>query len=485
MLLSFHSPKYNLFPKIFHKSKNSFGEPASRQARRHLADSYRYLDFDLDFLFNLEYPDPIMANVDPDIIFKALRLVPEFDGNVNVLTRFIKICDQLVGQYVTSGPGSELSNLCLINGILNKITGTAASIINSSGIPDSWLGIRTALINIFSDQRDETALYNDLSVATQGNRTPQEFYDQCQTLFSTIMTYVNLHESLCSTIEAKRTLYKKLTMQSFVRGLNEPLGSRIRCMRPESIEKALEFVQEELNVMYLQQRSDIPKPYNSQRFTSSIPVGFTTPRGQGVAAPLWSPQAPPHAMHMQPPTQQPFKFYTPQNQPRGPTRTQQMLGAAPPNYNPRSNMFRLPPRYGSPQMLASQPMSGVQHFTPKMLPHAPMAGHDWRRSGNPPPNNYFKTREMNVNECAGYDDSYSYMTPDYYYEPDYTYSVDNNNYDYNTYPAVEYDTNVTYHNSTDNQVTDEGIPQLQPQPSTSANYAEQDFRQGSTEKKLK
>lgn len=424
-----------------------------------------------------------MANVDPDIIFKALRLVPEFDGNVNVLTRFIRICDQLVAKYATTGPGSELPNLCLMNGILNKINGTASSIINSSGIPDNWVGIRTALINNFSDQRDETALYNDLSIATQGNRTPQEFYDQCQTLFSTIMTYVTLHESLGSTIEAKRTLYKKITMQSFVRGLKEPLGSRIRCMRPNSIEKALEFVQEELNVMYLQHRSDLPKPCSSQRFTPLNPGGFTPPRAQATATPLWLPQVPLRAMQMQPPIPQPFKFYPPQNQPRMPTRTQQMLGATPPNYNPRSNMFRLPPRNGPPQFLAPQPMSGVQHYSPRVVPHGLMTGHDWRKSGNPQPNNYFKTREMNVNECAGYDDSYSYMTPDYYYEPDYTYSADNNNYEYNTYPAVEYDTNVTYYDSNDNQVTDEGIPE--PQLSTSGNYSEQDFRAGSIAKRSK
>lgn len=182
------------------------------------------------------------AQNNPDTIFKALRLVPEFDGNPNILTRFIKICDSLAAQYLSNTPGSEFSNLCLLNGILNKITGTAACTINANGIPENWLGVRTALINNFSDQRDETALYNDLSLATQGNKTPQEFYDHCQTLFSTIMTYVTLHETVSTTIEAKRNLYKKVTMQAYVRGLKEPLGSRIRCIRPPTIQKALEFV---------------------------------------------------------------------------------------------------------------------------------------------------------------------------------------------------------------------------------------------------
>ncbi|XP_026326336.1 uncharacterized protein LOC113235027 [Hyposmocoma kahamanoa] len=102
--------------------------------------------------------------MDPDTIYKALRPVPEFDGNPNVLTRFIRICDQLVINYIKNEAGAELNNLCLLNGILNKITGNAARTINSNGIPESWQGVRNALINNFSDQRDETALYNDLSL---------------------------------------------------------------------------------------------------------------------------------------------------------------------------------------------------------------------------------------------------------------------------------------------------------------------------------
>ncbi|CAB3262530.1 unnamed protein product [Arctia plantaginis] len=198
---------------------------------------------------------------DPDTIFKALRPVPDFDGNPNVLTRFIQICDQIVTSYMSTEADNALSNLCLLNGILNKITGPAASIINSNGVPDNWLDIRNALINNFADQRDETALYNDLSLATQGQRTPQEFYDHCQTLFSTIMTYVSLHDNIPTTVEAKRNLYRKSTMQAFVRGLREPLGSRIRCMRPPTIEKALEYVQEEMNTMYLQQCTVLFNPY--------------------------------------------------------------------------------------------------------------------------------------------------------------------------------------------------------------------------------
>ena len=96
---------------------------------------------------------------------------------------------------------------------------------------------------------------NDLVLLSQGSDSPQQFYEKCQNLFSSLITYVSLHENVLTTVEAKRDLYKKFTLQAFVRGLKDPPGSRIRCMRPESIEKALEFVHEEQNVVYLQQHS--------------------------------------------------------------------------------------------------------------------------------------------------------------------------------------------------------------------------------------
>lgn len=374
---------------------------------------------------------------EPDSIFKALRLVPDFDGNPNVLTRFISICDQVAAKYLSAAPGSEFSNSCLLNGILNKITGPAACTINSNGIPDTWAGVRAALINNFADQRDETTLYNDLTLATQGNRSPQEFFDHCMTLFSTIMTYVTLHEPIPTTVTAKRDLYKKVTMQAFVRGLKEPLGSRIRCMRPETIEKALEYVQEELNIMYLQQRNEPPRSQLTPKVPSFPSTSFTPPRPPGFhfQAPKW--QTPVAQQPMRPPPQ-PFKFQPYSQQHRMPTNTQRTFGAPPPNYNPHSNVFKLPPKNNPPQSSAPQPMSGVQRFTPKPLPPTMMTGHDWRRSGNPPPSNYFKSREMNMNECAAYAESY-YHPYDYYHEPAYDYN-DYDEYYYNDYaPDFTYD----------------------------------------------
>lgn len=374
-----------------------------------------------------------MATIDE--IYKALRIVPEFDGNTNVLTRFIKLCDQLVQTYVSQNPGHQLTNLALLNGILNKVTGPAARLINTNGVPETWEGIRSSLINNFSDQRDETSLYNDMALLTQGNSTPQEYYEKCQSLFATIMTYVSLHETIQSTIESKRSLYKKLTLQSYLRGLRDPLGSRIRCMRPDTIEKALEFVHEEMNTLYMQQRNEpqakkiqpqLPiqpmKPFNP--VMSSMPMNVFTSMHKP-----FNPSMPgPSRANMIMPPQRPQIMWRPNfNQSpqfQGPSRTQQMFSAGPPNFNAFRTQPSFPPK-GPNANDTPKPMSGVSHFVSRPMP---VRGHDWTKSGNPPPSNYFKSREINLNECYEYpyyelyyDNSYDERNCDYYEQPDYTY----------------------------------------------------------------
>lgn len=414
-----------------------------------------------------------MSN-ESEAILRALRLIPEFEGNPNVLTRFIKICDEIVGEYVVDGkPHMQLLSVLITNGILNKITGNAARIINSNGIPEDWSGIKKALINNFSDQRDETALYNDLMVATQGNMSPQEFYDKCVNLFSTIMTYVSLHDTISTTVDAKRTLYRKLTLQAYVRGLKEPLGSRIRCMRPESIEKALEYVHDELNVMYLQQRNNsLPerRPHVSHTMPTAMPPAPHKLFNSSAA----------HTSHWPGPNQfyfqgkspnytnqQPFnQFNRGNNQAYNiPSRTQQMFRAPPPNYNPQQNKFSLPPQNRFNNQHGPKPMSGVSHYVAKPMPS--FQGRDWRTHGNPPPNNYFKARDINLNECLAYDDAYyPYYTPDYYDYPSYPEYVQ----DCNDIPYEEYDPQY------DPRV--EEIPNAlnEPRPGSSSTQDESNFR---------
>lgn len=206
-------------------------------------------------------------------------------------------------------------------------------------------------------------------------------------------------------------------------------------MRPETMEKALEFVQDEPNTLYLQNRNeggsskkDWQQPSSSSNF--KLPLNNFTPKmtpfNTQFKPPNFNMPGPSRPFTMQSPPRpgwQPNQFNNQLQQPRGLTRTQQMMRAPIPNYNPQSNVFRLPNRPQQqpsfqPGNSAPQPMSGVSHFVPKPLPPS---GHDWRKFGNPSPSNYFKTRDANFYEyndsCDyfNYDDNY-YTDDQYYYQ---------------------------------------------------------------------
>ncbi|CAG9135245.1 unnamed protein product [Plutella xylostella] len=144
----------------------------------------------------------------------------------------------------------------------------------------------------------------------------------------------------------------------------------------------------------------------------SKPFIYNMPPGPSRAPPqMYQPNWKPMPMHF--------------NQNQGPTRTQQMFAARPPNYNQQNNSFRMQPRNPPTQNFTGpKPMSGVSHFSTKPLPPT---GHDWRKFGNPPPSNYFKTREMNFNDCYSYNQEQPVFYDPYYecyyqaepYEPQY------------------------------------------------------------------
>lgn len=368
--------------------------------------------------------------ITPDTVYKALRLVPEFDGNPHTLIRFLSICDKLVEEYGSTEPG--LINISLLNGILNKITGPAARTLANNGIPNDWSGIRTSIINNFSDHRDETSLYTDLSSLTQGADTPHIFYEKCQNMLCTIITYIQLHETIPTTIESKRELYKSLTLKTFLSGLHEPLGSRIRCMRPPTLQKALEYTQEELNTMYLQQKHipfknpsltyTPPQPhYNpqiSQAPTNNLYNGFPLPYSQlqqGInntnkIMPQQNTNIQQYNTHKQGAIRTPIQA--------GPSRTAQMFAAL-----PRPDMttgFRMPMR--RPQ----------QNYTPKFKPFPspqPMSGisHPVARTLPPTRQNLYK--ETNVNELHNQEGYYPEYDEENDYQAEYQYqnSMENGN----------------------------------------------------------
>lgn len=238
-------------------------------------------------------------NMAPPIFdVKNLCIVPIFDGNPNNLYEFLNVSTTLLTHYFDVTPANIgcIQNKLLLHGILSKLTGRAKEVISVYGCSD-WESIKNTLIQHFGDQRDENALTRDLVNLRQNpNEAPLQFYEKCMGILNTICNYIDLHNDQTDVISSKKDFFRQQTLTTFLAGLKEPLGSTIRAMRPTSLATAMQYIQEENNIRYLQKihNAQIPavikKPIPIQRYPSHQ---ITPPQFQRF--PMWQTYQPPQS----------------------------------------------------------------------------------------------------------------------------------------------------------------------------------------------
>lgn len=189
-----------------------------------------------------------------------LNCVPTFDGNATELNRYLTTCQTLINNFYDGAHPDNFQNIYLINSLISKLNGNARLVINIQNVT-TWAELKDTLTRNFADRRDESCLTRDLVMLKQlPHETPQTFYDKCLELLNLLCSYVDAHEQAPSA-GVKRDLYQKLALKTFLSGLREPLGTTVRCMRPQTLSEAVQLVIQEGNVKYFQNQS----PNNAQQ----------------------------------------------------------------------------------------------------------------------------------------------------------------------------------------------------------------------------
>lgn len=203
-------------------------------------------------------------------IFNSLRIpdaikdLPKFDGNSRLLNEFINNVEEIL-LYIRGTDNSPYGQI-LLRAIRNKIEGQANEILNMYGTALNWDEIKTNLILHYADKRTETSLIRDLHNTMQLNKTVEGFYSEIVELQSALCNNILLHEPNSNVVKAKKELYADMCLNSFLSGLKEPLGSRIRTMRPDSLATALAFCIKEQNISYQRQSY---QNYNNYQYRSN------------------------------------------------------------------------------------------------------------------------------------------------------------------------------------------------------------------------
>lgn len=227
-------------------------------------------DNDLPYIFPDENTAEIAATEEnmpptnpPTFDIKNLSIVPEYDGNPNELYEFINSATMLLNYFWNQNDSGCFQNLMLLQGLKTKLTGRAKEITSVYGCL-SWDTIKNVLIQNFADQRNENSLTRDLVNLRQTNDSPQQFYEKVMGLLNTISNYIELHHDNEAIKTSKKLFFQQQALTTFLAGLKEPLGSTIRAMRPKDLAAAMQYIQEENNIKYLQKSFSIPQPSSSK-----------------------------------------------------------------------------------------------------------------------------------------------------------------------------------------------------------------------------
>lgn len=207
-------------------------------------------------------PNPSVTTPNFSLLKYQVENIPHFDGNKRQLNRFLISCEHLLKNFQNTNNLADPINTCLIDSILNKLSGRAADLICSRTELTNWNDIKNTLILTFSDQRGIDCLIQELiNLKPYKNESSLQFGIRIQDTRS--LLFAKLSSTIQNAQEKiiKITHYDDFALKTFINGLPYNLQLVVRLKNPTSLEQAMSFVTEEENFrQYSHNSQHINKP---------------------------------------------------------------------------------------------------------------------------------------------------------------------------------------------------------------------------------
>lgn len=390
---------------------------------------------------------PIMSQVNYQLLRLHLDSIIPYDGNPHTLGIFLDNCNNFINTFITESDDSL--NRFIIRALLGKLTGRALLLVGSRTEFKTWAHIRDALIVSFGDQRNVDCLVQDLlTLRPSKNETSHAFGMRCQDARSLIISRLNTEplDPLEKQVHIKS--YEELSLKTFIRGLPPHLQTIIRLKDPNSLEKAMSLVIEEENFLYstqkanslniqnsfkplritpnnnvtsrpiLMHRYQTPPSYSQNSFQNNLPpFQFTRPQTQNFSNPFYRNNS------IASPNQQ---FARPFNQNYNQNRPSFNMSQNRPNFSFIQNRpnFNQNQNHTSP-LFRQNNFAKTNEFKPE--PMEISSGNSHIRNRNLATNHLY---HQNFNN---YDQSSYEQNSDFYDEINNPYITDHENYDLNNF----------------------------------------------------
>lgn len=214
----------------------------------------------------------------PELKGDHLKMVPNFGGEVELLSEFISVSEALVNHFYDAVNPGNFQNVYLMNSLRSKIVGEAKVNLSTYTIT-TWNDLKRALLTTYGDKRDcYTLAFEMCNIKQYYTESPFEFHTRVQ-------KFVNLHSSYMDTHEMGnqnhvKDYVAKLGLRTLLRGLNEPLGNLMRTKNPKDLNEALNMMTNDFQIDVTKKpsgQSNNNQKQNSRNFSKATGPRYVPP----------------------------------------------------------------------------------------------------------------------------------------------------------------------------------------------------------------
>lgn len=174
---------------------------------------------------------------------EMLCIVPIFNGSKRHLNLFIRKSEYVLNKY----RGNAEQEQYALHTISSRMTEDAAALLSERNDIQTWEQLKTLLTQHFGDPRSEECIAIELeTLKMKQGESYLEFCNRIQSVRSILISKVNQLSDI-GIRTSKISIYNNMALNVFLYNLSENLIRAVRMKMPGTLEKALEYVLEEVN----------------------------------------------------------------------------------------------------------------------------------------------------------------------------------------------------------------------------------------------
>lgn len=178
---------------------------------------------------------------------QIVRDLPDFTGNPRDLSQWILDVEDVLELF--EDLKSNFQYHLLIKTIRRKIKGEANDALITSNTPTQWDSIKDVLKLYYADKRDLMTLDNQLkSLRRSKAESLESYYSRVRELVTLISSAVAMDNQWQGFETVLMRLYNQIALDTFIRGLGDPLSRFCKNFRPTSLAQAYSYCVDYLNL---------------------------------------------------------------------------------------------------------------------------------------------------------------------------------------------------------------------------------------------